>query len=243
MAKNKKKKARARAQDQVPNNPNSSNTGNGKDKDGDINVDNPKVGFDRFEDLNDEFKTLSDNEPPIRCKRRHKNPDVGDWVKDTIRESTEKVGNGNEIMEDIFLSDDPNFEELENFFKELNDHIRSANVAHKVDLNRGVIPDRMYRAMYDPWRSEILKIKGDEKIENKKRDGKRMVRSTEPWTSSTVHIIYPTSGTYLLPPQNAYLEVDQHQWRKLPIQILQSTTLRSLIRRNLKTIILLGSMP
>ncbi|RAL06593.1 uncharacterized protein BO97DRAFT_430095, partial [Aspergillus homomorphus CBS 101889] len=89
--------ARARANsgqdstvDQVVH-PKDSVTDESEDEDEDENMDNKSV--DKMEST-----------PPIGESR----PEVGDWVKDIIRRFTQN--RGNDVMNNLFLSDTPNFE-------------------------------------------------------------------------------------------------------------------------------------
>ncbi|PYH80585.1 hypothetical protein BO82DRAFT_337747, partial [Aspergillus uvarum CBS 121591] len=90
--------------------------------------------------------------PPIGESR----PEVGDWVKDIIRRFTQN--RGDDVMNNLFLSDTPNFEAVNEFFGELNQHIHAANLAHgQEDIRAGEIPAQTYQAMYRSWRMEIEK--------------------------------------------------------------------------------------
>ncbi|KAB8236428.1 uncharacterized protein BDW43DRAFT_323588 [Aspergillus alliaceus] len=97
-----------------------------------------------------------DDSPPTPPLVPENRPEVGDWVIDIIRTFTKDKGN--DVMDKLFLTDEPNFEDVHNFFREVNDNIRAANMVHGTeDVRAGEILAHTYEAMYQSWKMELAK--------------------------------------------------------------------------------------
>ncbi|KAE8308579.1 hypothetical protein BDV41DRAFT_592103 [Aspergillus transmontanensis] len=91
--------------------------------------------------------------PPLVPENR---PEVGDWIIDIIRKFTKD--RGDDVMNKLFLTDEPSFKDVHDFFRELNDNIRAANMVHGAeDIRAGEIPAHTYEAMYQSWKMELAK--------------------------------------------------------------------------------------
>ncbi|KAE8396153.1 hypothetical protein BDV23DRAFT_193010 [Aspergillus alliaceus] len=65
---------------------------------------------------------------------------------------------GNDVMDKLFLTDEPNFKDVHNFFREVNDNIRAANMVHGTEGVRvGEILAHTYEVMYQSWKMELAK--------------------------------------------------------------------------------------
>ncbi|KAB8069691.1 hypothetical protein BDV29DRAFT_161169 [Aspergillus leporis] len=121
------------------------NTQDGLPFDQSVTGDNPDKGEAEDEDMGDP--------PPTTPLGR---PQAGDWVIDIIRKFTKD--RGNDVMNKLFLTDNPNFKEVHAFFNEVNDNIRAANMAHGIENVRvGEIPAQTYEAMYQSWKMQLAK--------------------------------------------------------------------------------------
>ncbi|GMF77643.1 unnamed protein product [Aspergillus oryzae] len=111
-------------------------------------VDGNDLDKEEDEDMDDPSPT-----PPLVPENR---PEVGDWVIDIIRKFTKD--RGDDVMNKLFLTDEPSFKDVHDFFRELNDNIRAANMVHGAeDIRVGEIPAHTYEAMYQSWKMELAK--------------------------------------------------------------------------------------
>lgn len=94
-------------------------TMNYKDNQGDVIMN--------LEDLDDDFNNLSEDEPPTAKMRRHKKRKIDDWAKEIIQNFVE--AKGTEIQSEL-RSEILDFGTIENYFREVNRKIKSANTQH-----------------------------------------------------------------------------------------------------------------
>jgi hypothetical protein len=111
--------------------------------------------YESHDESDNEFKNLSDDDAPTTYLRRHKPAPAGTWVADIIRKATSDKGD--KVMDDFFGNPNPNYNEVEKFFTDINDRIRAANVENGVDAATGEIPYQMYKSMHDGWKLEVEK--------------------------------------------------------------------------------------
>ncbi|KAF5857979.1 hypothetical protein ETB97_005010 [Aspergillus alliaceus] len=115
----------------------------------------PSVSVDGNDSENGADEDMDDSPPtpPLVPENR---PEVGDWVIDIIR--TFPKDKGNDVVDKLFLTDEPNFKDVHNFFREVNDNIRAANMVHGTeDVRVGEILAHTYEVMYQSWKMELAK--------------------------------------------------------------------------------------
>lgn len=101
-----------------------------------------------------ELENASEQEAPVE----HKRASVGRWVKEVIRNETQKQSVS--MTESFFTCDEPQYDRCQEFFQRLNQQIRAANDANDAsDLDRGIIPERGYVDLCQTWRQEFSKAK------------------------------------------------------------------------------------
>jgi hypothetical protein len=99
-----------------------------------------------------ELSDASDQSAPIE----HKPEPLSRWVKNVIRRETTKQSE--RMVEEFFTSSTPMYQECQEFFQRLNQHIRGANSEHAViDLDTGTIPETGYNTLCQAWQQAAKK--------------------------------------------------------------------------------------
>ncbi|KAL4744428.1 hypothetical protein BDW72DRAFT_212680 [Aspergillus terricola var. indicus] len=100
-----------------------------------------------MEELDSEFEK-SDDEFSSGHLRRNKRPEISKWAMRLIEEFGRKYM---DQMTKQLHSNNPNFDEIEALFDELNVQIRSENERHQAPLDQNAIQTDMYRRTYDSF--------------------------------------------------------------------------------------------
>lgn len=104
------------------------------------------------ESHDEEYSNLSDassEDPP----EEHQMEPLSGWVKDIIQKETSM--HSKTIAEEFFTSDNPNYQECQKFFQQLNQKIRAANEQNDVnDLDIGTIPEQAYNGLCQTWQEK-----------------------------------------------------------------------------------------
>lgn len=106
--------------------------------------------FDMSDATDPELENASEQEGPIE----HAPPPPNKWVKKLIKHETAKHTN---IAEEFFNSDTPHYDEVEQFFRRLNQQIRGVNEQHHAnDIDTGIIPESTYVKLCQVYRQQML---------------------------------------------------------------------------------------
>lgn len=98
-------------------------------------------------DMDEDGEDPSNNKPPTTHIRRHKRKKLDPWAKKIIQGLVYR--HGEEIQRKIFHNADPNLPILENYIKEANAQIRTANLKNNVHQDQNTIPEQIYRIHFE----------------------------------------------------------------------------------------------